>query len=88
MLINELERIFLSNADEFHAKRKTAYMRHLFPFIGLSTPLRKTLQKPLYKTHAIQDEQAFKGRYLVIYGIKINVNFNMQPWILHHRFGN
>jgi len=29
MLINELERLFLLNADEFHAQRKTAYMRHL-----------------------------------------------------------
>lgn len=61
MLINELERIFLLNADEFHAKRKTAYMRHLFPFIGLLTPLRKTLQKPLFKTYAIHDERHLKG---------------------------
>jgi 3-methyladenine DNA glycosylase AlkD len=48
------------NADEFHAKRKTAYMRHLFPFIGLLTPLRKTLQKPLFKTSAIHDERHLK----------------------------
>lgn len=61
MLINELERIFFLNADEFHAKRKTAYMRHLFPFIGLLTPLRKTLQKPLFKTHPIDDERHLKG---------------------------
>jgi hypothetical protein len=61
MFINELERIFLLNADEFHAKRKTAYMRHLFPFIGLLTPLRKTLQKPLFKTYAIHDERHLKG---------------------------
>jgi 3-methyladenine DNA glycosylase AlkD len=61
MLINELERIFLLNADEFHAQRKTAYMRHLFPFIGLLTPLRKTLQQPLFKTYAIHDERHLKG---------------------------
>lgn len=59
-LIHELEQAFLHNADEAQAKRKTAYMRHLFPFLGLATPLRKALQKPLYKTYPLQDERQLK----------------------------
>lgn len=59
-LINELEQAYLLNADEFHAKRKTAYMRNLFPFFGLLTPLRKNLQKPLFKTYPIRDERQLK----------------------------
>lgn len=60
MLINELERAFLRNADEEKAKKKSAYMRYLFPFFGLSTPLRRDLQKPFYKRYPLQNECELK----------------------------
>ncbi|MCE2982696.1 MAG: DNA alkylation repair protein [Parachlamydia sp.] len=55
-LVHELEQAFISGADEVQAERKSAYMRNLFPFYGLPTPLRKALQKPLFKSHPIGNE--------------------------------
>ncbi len=57
MLVKELEKAFLHHADEAHAQRQTAYMRHLFPFLGLTAPKRTALQKPLYKRYPVQDER-------------------------------
>jgi 3-methyladenine DNA glycosylase AlkD len=57
MLIKELEETFLRHSDEKQARKQAAYMRYLFLFLGLQTPKRRALQKPLYKTYPVQDEQ-------------------------------
>ena len=59
-LIHELNQTFHLNADASIAIKKCAYMRGLFPFFGLETPLRRTLQKPLYKSNPLQDEWQLK----------------------------
>jgi 3-methyladenine DNA glycosylase AlkD len=58
-LIKELEQTLLENADKALAKKQAAYMRQLFPFLGLRTPHRRALVKPLYKSHPIRDEEQF-----------------------------
>jgi 3-methyladenine DNA glycosylase AlkD len=40
---------FQDHADREAAKEMSAYMRHQFPFLGISTPTRKLLCKEFYK---------------------------------------
>lgn len=54
-LIPALELAFVSAADPVLAGPMSAYMKHLFPFYGIKSPLRNSLSKPLIKTHLPQD---------------------------------
>lgn len=44
--MKDLIKVFHDHADASHAAWKAAYMRHLFPFLGLRQPIRKRLQAP------------------------------------------
>ncbi|MDR1132734.1 MAG: DNA alkylation repair protein, partial [Synergistaceae bacterium] len=46
----EVFRLFEDNADANKAAEMKAYMRDQFPFLGLPTPLRKSLSKNFLKT--------------------------------------
>jgi 3-methyladenine DNA glycosylase AlkD len=67
-LINDLEEIFRQNGDIAESKSKSAYMRDQFPFFGIQTPVRRTLQKPLFKKHPIQDERHLKQILVDLWG--------------------
>jgi len=45
MMINDLFKSFKENADEQQAAKMKAYMKNLFPFLGIPSPKRKELSK-------------------------------------------
>lgn len=47
---------FKKHADPLLAPRQSAYMRHLFTFTGLSQPIRKEIQKQLFKSFPISSD--------------------------------
>lgn len=53
MLINRLINKFESHRNEERAKPMQKYMKDLFPFIGIQTPLRKVLIKEFYQESAV-----------------------------------
>jgi len=48
-MMDELEKIFLAAANPEIARKQSAYMRNLFPFLGLTKPQRELLEKQLIK---------------------------------------
>lgn len=49
MTFTDLALVLRSQADGDRAEAMSAYMRHLFPFLGLPTPQRRALLKPFLK---------------------------------------
>ncbi len=45
----EIDRIFLDGNNEIEAKKMSAYMRNQFKFLGIKSPIRKKLQKEIFK---------------------------------------
>lgn len=58
-LIKDIEKTLLEKADKELAKKQSAYMRQLFPFLGVTTPHRRALVRPLHKSHPIKEEEQF-----------------------------
>lgn len=56
-LIPHLMKSFSSRGDRSIAEQQSAYMRNLFPFLGLKKPLRDLLQKESFKSYPIDTEQ-------------------------------
>lgn len=56
--LQDLETIFFQNKNETAAVKQAAYLKDLFPFFGLSKPLRSSLEKPLFKEWKISSEEA------------------------------
>jgi 3-methyladenine DNA glycosylase AlkD len=50
-LIHHLETSFKATADATTAAKQSAYLRGLFPFLGIQKPLKDQLQRPLFKEH-------------------------------------
>jgi 3-methyladenine DNA glycosylase AlkD len=44
--VRDLIQVLNDHADASHAAWKEAYMRHLFPFLGIRQPIRKRIQAP------------------------------------------
>jgi 3-methyladenine DNA glycosylase AlkD len=55
MMIKELSKLFAASANPVIASKKSAYMRNLFPFLGLTTPCRELLEKSIIKKSSPQD---------------------------------
>lgn len=45
----DIDRIFLDGNNEIEAKKMSAYMRNKFKFLGIRSPIRKSLQKEIFK---------------------------------------
>ncbi|HEX4839435.1 MAG TPA: DNA alkylation repair protein [Rhabdochlamydiaceae bacterium] len=54
-MIHDLEKLFKDAANPELASRQSAYMRNLFPFLGITKPQRELLEKGIFKTTNIQD---------------------------------
>ncbi len=58
--ILELENLFAQHANPKIAEEQSAYLKNLFPFFGLKTPVRREAQKPLLaKANLPSKEEAF-----------------------------
>lgn len=55
-LISSLEHAFNLAADPIKASGQAAYMRNLFPYLGLSKPVRAELQKKIFKEHPLASQ--------------------------------
>lgn len=51
MFLNKLKSQFEAHRNEINAKQMEAYMKHLFPFFGIKSPVRKTILKNTINTH-------------------------------------
>ncbi len=48
-MIKDLEKLFNAAADPEIASKQSAYMRNLFPYLGLTKPQREILEKSSLK---------------------------------------
>lgn len=58
--IKPLEKLFKTNANPDIAPGMSKYMRNLFPFLGIMTPLRKDLIKEFYAEHGLPEIKDLK----------------------------
>jgi 3-methyladenine DNA glycosylase AlkD len=59
-MIKDLEKIFLAAAHPEHALKQSAYMRNLFPFLGLTKPQRELLEKTIFKKTKVENLDALQ----------------------------
>jgi 3-methyladenine DNA glycosylase AlkD len=59
-MIKDLEKLFKSAADPEIALKQSAYMRDLFPFLGIAKPQREILEKEVFKKTKLQDLAALQ----------------------------
>ncbi len=57
-LVSSLEHAFNQAADPIRASSQAAYMRNLFPYRGLSKPVRAELQKKIFRQHPLASQNA------------------------------
>lgn len=57
---HQLEDHFAAHQDAQRAVAAQAYMKGLFPFLGISAPDRRALQKSFFKENAYPDFEAFR----------------------------
>lgn len=55
-LVQDLKTRFEAAANADIAIGQAAYMKNRFRFLGLTKPVRATLQKPIFKAHPVEDE--------------------------------
>jgi len=66
-MIQDLEKLFKDAANPELALRQSAYMRNLFPFLGITKPQRELLEKGIFKTTNIQDLTALEKLLLKLW---------------------
>ncbi|MBS0648822.1 MAG: DNA alkylation repair protein [Verrucomicrobia bacterium] len=54
-MIEDIQKLFASAANPEIALKQAAYMRNLFPFLGIPKPERERLEKEIFKKTAIND---------------------------------
>jgi 3-methyladenine DNA glycosylase AlkD len=54
-MIKDLEKLFSSAANPEIALKQSAYMRNLFPFLGITKPARTLLEKEIFKKAPVRD---------------------------------
>jgi len=57
LLVDHLQLNFTAQRNEGIAAQQSAYMRNLFPFLGLKKPLRDALQKETFKKYPLTTEK-------------------------------
>ncbi len=57
ILIQTLRLRFEELQDPFIAAQQSAYMRNLFPFLGIKKPPRSLIQKEVFKAHPVTSER-------------------------------
>ncbi|NGX31698.1 MAG: hypothetical protein K940chlam8_01074 [Chlamydiae bacterium] len=55
-IISDLEATFLENASVEVSMSQAQYMKNLFPFFGIQKPKRAELQRSIFKSYPIQNE--------------------------------
>jgi len=58
--IAELKKVFEENANPQNAEGQKAYMKNHFDFLGLSSPVRRELQKPFMVQKYLPDKEEMK----------------------------
>ncbi len=66
-MIKELEMLFKSAANDEIALKQSAYMRNLFPYLGLTKPQRELLEKTIFKKTKVQDLAALEKILLTLW---------------------
>lgn len=56
-IVSALEEAFIAVQNPKSAARQSAYLKNLFPFLGLHTPLRKDIQEEIFAHHKIGTEE-------------------------------
>jgi 3-methyladenine DNA glycosylase AlkD len=59
-MIKELEKLFSTAANPEIALKQSAYLRNLFPFLGITKPEREILEKELFKKNQVHDLSALQ----------------------------
>ena len=54
-MIKDLEKLFTAAADPKIALKQSAYMRNLFPYLGLPKPQREIIEKEIFKKTKVQN---------------------------------
>lgn len=63
----DIDRIFLDGNNEIEAKKMSAYMRNQFKFLGIKSPVRKKLQKEIFK-EIIKPKEIDRGFVIEFFG--------------------
>jgi 3-methyladenine DNA glycosylase AlkD len=58
--LNSLENEFKRNSNEKIAIQQKTYMRNLFEFYGIKTPLRREIQKPFFENKFLSKKNDLK----------------------------
>lgn len=66
-MIITLQETFEKHRSLDTARKQSAYMRDQFPFLGLSTPLRRSLQQEIFKEHKPIDEEHLLENSLALF---------------------
>lgn len=66
-MIKDLERLFRSSANPDIALKQSAYMRNLFPFLGITKPQREIIEKEIFKKTKLQDLAALQKTLLELW---------------------
>lgn len=59
-MLKDLEKLFTSAANRELASKQSAYMRNLFPFLGIAKPERALLEKAIFKKTEIRSLAALQ----------------------------
>ncbi|MCP5505291.1 MAG: DNA alkylation repair protein [Chlamydiales bacterium] len=66
-MIEDLTKAFKQNSDPVNGAKQAAYMKGHFPFLGLSAPKRRDLQKEVFNQFPIHSEEELAHLVHVLY---------------------
>ncbi|NOY37824.1 MAG: DNA alkylation repair protein [Chlorobi bacterium] len=58
--LQSLDQVLLSHADKEKAPQMAKYMRNLFPFLGIQSPVRKKILSDLVKDHGLPPKESLE----------------------------
>jgi 3-methyladenine DNA glycosylase AlkD len=69
-LISLLQRSFEEQRDLHTAAQQAAYMRNLFPFLGIKKPVRSIIQKELFKKYQLLSKEDLTDHLLALWDLQ------------------
>jgi 3-methyladenine DNA glycosylase AlkD len=66
-LITSLEAVFKQAGTREIAEQQAAYMKHTSISLGIPKPRRSTLEKPIFKAHAITDIEELENTIFMLW---------------------
>jgi len=67
-LVAELSRVFAAAANAVVAAGQKKYMRNQFEFLGLSTPVRTSLEAEVFRKHVVRSEEELVNTINALWG--------------------